>query len=220
MKSISLILKVLIIMGIASANSSSLGKDDSQKKLNSILQRPLIIGASVSGDYLTESPGKRLALRYTKSDQIKVIAKKGTPGRELLKLVSATQVKNATSIIGIDLFFWDSFSSDPADSLKAMDHLVALAEQQKIPLILGDVPTLMPSRQTSVVSINKKLKDVCGHYPRCKILPLDSILKKTLAEGFITQGGMKYSLENLLPDGLHISQAASEYLADQIQKLF
>jgi hypothetical protein len=216
MKSLFFLIKVLIIM---STSPFSFAKSEPANKLELILQRPLIIGASVSGDYFTESPGKRLALRFTKPDQIKVIAKKGTSGKEVLKNVSASAIKDSTAIIGLDLFFWDSFAPAPEESLKALNRLVILANQQNIPLVLGEVPELMPGRQTSVSAINKKIHEVCKSTSRCKILPLNSILRKTLMDGYIIQDGKKYTLETLLPDGLHISKPASEFLADQIQKL-
>jgi hypothetical protein len=187
--------------------------------ISSALQKPLIVGASVSDDYLTDSPGKTLALRYTKRDQIKVIARNGTPGREVLKSVSASAVKNATVIIGVDLFFWDSLAPSPDESLKAMSRLVSLATQQNIPIVLGEVPELMPSRQHSVYSLNKKMQELCQNYSQCKILPLNAILHKTLTDGFLLQDGKKYGLDTLLPDGLHISKPASEYLADRILDL-
>ncbi|RYZ82998.1 MAG: SGNH/GDSL hydrolase family protein [Proteobacteria bacterium] len=203
-----------------STSSAAFADGEKKSNLKNIFERPLILGASVSGDYLTESPGKRLALRYTKSDQIKVIARKGTPGKELLKSVSASAVKDRTVIVAMDLFFWDSLAASPAESLKAMDRIVKLAREQNIPIVIGDVPALMPSRQTSVLAINKQLKETCKDYPQCKILPLDAILRKTLSDGFIVQDGKKHGLEALLPDGLHISKTASEYLADQIFALF
>lgn len=200
--------------------SVAFGKAEAKFDLKTIFERPLILGASVSGDYLTESPGKRLALRYTKPDHIKVIAKKGTAGKELLKSVSASAFKDRTVVVAMDIFFWDSFAAAPGESLKAMDRLVKLAQQQNIPIVIGDVPALMPSRQTSVLAVNKQLEELCNNYERCKILPLDKILRKTITAGFIVQDGKKYGLETLLPDGLHISKPASEYLADQILALF
>ena len=203
-----------------SIHGTAFAKDFPMTQLQEAFARPLILGASVSGDFLTESPGKRLALRYTKLAQITVIAKKGTAGKELLKSMPASALKDRTSIIAMDLFFWDSFAANPAESLKAMDRLVKLAQQQKIPIVLGNVPALMPTRQPSVDAINKQIKELCQNYSSCKILPLDLILQKILKEGHITQDGKRYGLETLLPDGLHISKPASEYLADQILAIF
>ncbi|RYZ79224.1 MAG: hypothetical protein EOP06_27585, partial [Proteobacteria bacterium] len=67
------LMAALLLLGInmsASISTSASSELDSKRedRIKAALQKPLIIGASVSGDYLTESPGKRLALRYTKKD--------------------------------------------------------------------------------------------------------------------------------------------------------
>lgn len=194
--------------------------DKQKSPLNKILQRPLIVGASVSADHLSPSPGKILALRYTDAKDVKVIAKGGTMGREVLKSVSENMMKDRSAIIGLDLFFWDSFSPSPQESLYAVDKIVDLASRKNIPLVLGEVPALVPFRQMSLGVINNKIKEVCKKYSQCKILPLNALLQKTLLNGYIEQGGKKHSLDGLIPDGLHIARPASEYLADQIQSLF
>lgn len=194
--------------------------DKQNIKLNKILQRPLIVGASVSADHLSPSPGKVLALRYTDAKDIKVIARGGTLGREVVKYVSESTMKDRSAIIGLDLFFWDSFSSAPLESLQAVDKIVDFASQKNIPIVLGEVPALIPFRQNSLGVINKKIKEACQKYAQCKILPLNALLQKTLLDGYILQGGKKHTLDSLIPDGLHIARPASEYLADQIQSLF
>lgn len=198
---------------------TSIASAETKAELKTILARPLIVGASVSGDYLTPSPGKVLALRYTSSDQIKVVARKGKPGKDVLKEVSESTFKDRTAIIGIDLFFWDSFAPSPAESLKSLDRIIGFAKAQNIPIILGEVPALMPQMQKSLIPLNKKITEVCHSYSLCKILPLNSILLKTVSDGYVMQGGTKYTLDKLIPDGLHIAKPASEYLADQIQLL-
>jgi hypothetical protein len=123
-------------------------------------------------------------------------------------------------VIGVDLFFWDSFSSDTPATLKAVDKIVSLAASKNIPLVLGEVPLLMPSRQESLPAINDRIFEACKKYSQCYMLPLNTILLKVIADGYVVQGGQKHSLEALMPDGLHIAKPASEYLADQIHKLF
>lgn len=188
--------------------------------LKDVLKRPLIVGASVSGDFLTQSPGKRLALRYTTADQIKVIAANGKPGREMLKFVDKDTLRDRTAIIGLDLFFWDSFAARPHETLKEIERLVKLAEEKKIDLVLGEVPEFVPHLQKSAAAINQKIAEVCAAHPRCHRLALHSILMKTLRDGYVLQDGKKVPVENLLPDGLHISAPASEFLAEEIKKAF
>ena len=191
-----------------------------QIKLDEAFKKPLIIGASVSADYQTQSPGKRLALRYTTEKEVHVMAQRGKPGKEVLQSLKLDSLKDRTAIVGLDLFFWDSFNGSPMESLKAMEKLFKMAKSLNIPLILGEVPELVPFYQKSVFAINDKMKELCQGYSSCKILPLNQILRKTLSDGFIIQGGKKYSIEALLPDGLHLATPASEYLADRIAELF
>lgn len=188
-------------------------------QIKDVLQRPLIVGASVSGDFLTPSPGKRLALRYTTSEHIKVIAKSGKPARETLKAVTETSLKDRTSVIGVDLFFWDSFGGSVQDSFQELEKLKSLAQKMKLPLILGEIPELNPQFQPHARQLNAKIHEFCKAENHCKVLPLNSLLRKVLREGSITQNGQKYPLPSLLPDGLHISAPASEYLADRILEL-
>lgn len=189
-------------------------------KLEEIFKAPLIVGASVSADYQTQSPGKRLALRYTEEKNIHVMAQRGKPGKEVLQNLKMESLKDRTAIVGLDLFFWDSFNGSPMESLKAMEKLFKMAKSKNIPLVLGEVPELVPFYQKSVFAINDKMKELCQDYSSCKILPLNQILRKTLSDGFIVQGGKKYSIEALLPDGLHLATPASEYLADRVADLF
>lgn len=185
--------------------------------LTQLFKKPLILGASVSADYFTESPGKRLALRYTSKEQIKVTALRGKAAKEILKPVTESGLKGRSVVIGLDLFFWDSFLPGVHDSLAALERLVTQTERQGIALILGEVPELMSQRQTQLNLINKKMQDLARRHSHLRILPLNSILRKTQRDGFILHDGRKYELEELLPDGLHISEIASEYLANQIE---
>jgi hypothetical protein len=65
-----LILVKVVFMFIS---STSLALTTADKKLSQILHKPLIVGASISGDYLTQSPGKLLALRFTDKEKINVL---------------------------------------------------------------------------------------------------------------------------------------------------
>lgn len=192
----------------------------SPSQVKDILQRPLIVGASVSADFLTPSPGKRLALKYTSNDQIKVIARNGKPAREVLRSVTESSLKDRTAIIGIDLFFWDSFGGSIQESFKALENLKTLSEKLKLPLVLGEIPELSPQFQPHARNLNAKIHELCKTENLCKVLPLNSMLRKVLIDGHITQNGQKYSLQSLLPDGLHISAPASEYLSKRILDLF
>ena len=188
--------------------------------LKQAMQRPLILGASVSGDYLTASPGRRLALRFTKPESIRVIARKGTPGREIMKHVSDSVVSDRTSIICVDTFFWDSLAANSDAGVRSIERLVDFAKAKDIPLVLAEVPEVLPWLQKSAAALNRKIVETAASYAKCLVLPLNTILRETLERGHIVQNGKRYGLEMLVPDGLHIAEPASEYLADRIAALF
>lgn len=191
----------------------------STNSIKSVLQRPLVIGASVSGDYFTASPGKRLSLRYTEADQIVVMARNGKPAREVLKALDEDKLKGRTAIIGLDLFFWDSFGGSLSESLSSLEKLRKLAAEKKLPLILGEIPLLSPQLQPHASNLNKRIHEICKGDTGCKVLPLNSMLKQVILKGHIIHRGERFSLDKLLPDGLHIAEPASEYLADRLAEL-
>lgn len=200
-----------MLMAFGSAHAMA-----AQTSVKEILQKPLIIGASVSAGYGTPSPGKRLALRYTTDANVRTIAQNGKPGKEVLRSISAKSLEDRTAIIGLDLFFWDSTHASAKVSIEALRSLVALAKKQNLPLVLGEIPGLLPSHQPSREALNLEMAQACRTYDRCVLLPLDEILHKVIADGSLEYKGKHYGLMDLLPDGLHLGPVAADYLADRI----
>ncbi len=182
------------------------------------LAKPLIVGASVSAGFKAQSPGKNLALRYTTEDHVKTVAFNGKPAKEVLQQVNARTLENRSAVIGLDLFFWDSVHPQPKESIEALHLLVNRAARKNIPLILGDVPELLAGFQPGRPALNAALRETCKHFKNCRIVPLDQLLRKVLADGFLSYHGKRYVLEDLVPDGLHLSPIASDYLADETLK--
>jgi len=203
----TLILISLLVGASASAN------------LTQTFQRPLIDGASVSADYRAQSPGKKLSLRYTMEENIETLAKNGQLGTDTVKALSPDILQDRTILIGIDIFFWDSVKPSSDDSVAALKQLMALVSAQQIPIVLGDIPPLRPS-QPSRNLLNQEIRQACAAYEKCKLLPLDAIFREVMAQGYLDYKGQRYTLPELLPDGLHVTDPASEYLADQIENLF
>jgi hypothetical protein len=190
-----------------------------EEKLKTMLSHPLIVGASVSADYYTKSPAKRLALRYTTLDQISILARNGTPGKLTIVGITPELLHDRSIVIGLDMFFWDATQVDAVPSLAAIEKLVALTQTAKIPLVLGNVPSLMPALQPRRAMINAKIASVCQPENGCYMLDLDSIFHKTMHAGGVIFRGKHYGLQDLLPDGLHIADVAAEYLADSLEQL-
>lgn len=89
-----------------------------------LLQKPLIVGASVSSGYGTEGPGNRLSRRFTKKENIVNIAIPGSTGRSHVPSLKPELVKDRSIIIAMDFLFWDSVYSNSNESLAALDHLI------------------------------------------------------------------------------------------------
>lgn len=183
--------------------------------ISTFFERPLIVGASVSDDWNTKSPGKRLGLRFGPLSNITTIAQGGIQGRQLISRISDESLSDRTSVVAIDFLFWDSTDSNAAESVKALERLVALAGKRKLPLILGDIPELLPGRQSLRPELNAALRSICALNPHCLLMPLDKIHEQAVKNG-LTINNRKYSIHELIPDGLHLSEPASEYLANQI----
>lgn len=184
-----------------------------------IFERPLILGASVSADYLSNSPGKRLALRYTDKKNIRIIAKNGCPGRETVKLIHETDLKDRTVAIGIDLFFWDSTLPSPQTSLHALHKFDQMMTEHRIPYVIGDIPELLPGWQQSRKEIQNEIHKLAKENPLCHLFSLDHLYKEVLRDGYIHYKGRQHQLWELIPDGLHIGDLAGNYLADKIAEL-
>lgn len=184
-----------------------------------LLKKPLITGASVSADYGSPSPGKRLASRYTGADSIRTIAFPGRPGREIIKSLAPDKLRDRTSVLAVDFFFWDSTLADPAPSLEALRKMMSWVEKAKLPIVLGQIPELLPGRQPQRARLNEALRKACESYPSCYLMPFDRLHREIVRNGSLTIKGSRYSLKALVPDGLHLSDTAGNYLADVMEDL-
>lgn len=192
---------------------------EASASLSVLLEKPLIAGASVSADHSAPSPGKKLALRYTSKDKVKTIAFNGRPGVETLKSINDQVLKDRSILIGIDLFFWDSVLPSSRASLEALDKLFKQSDKYNLPLVLGEIPGLMPSRQPSRNKLNQAIRQGCAQRTNCYVMPFDQLLRQVLANGYLEIKGKRYTLPQLVPDGLHLNHLASEEIADRLQTL-
>lgn len=187
--------------------------------LDRVLKSPLILGASVSQGFLADSPGKVLAKRYTEAKNIRTIAYNGSSSIDVLRRAPTESFADRSVVIAIDLFFWDSILSSPDASLKGMHRLFKEVSERKIPLVVGDIPDLLPSRQPQAARLNQELRTLCAQTENCAILSLDRLAKSLVRTGQLEYKGQRYSILDLVPDGLHISPTASAFLADEIAEL-
>lgn len=199
--------------------SSAASAKSGPAPLKDALHKPLIIGASVSADYGSPSPGKKLALEFTPSHQIRTIAFSGRPGLQVLQHLKAQDLHDRTIVIGVDLFFWDSLIPLPQASLAALERLVNLSQERDIPLVLGNIPSLLPALQPSRLALNRAMEAACASYKKCMILPFDSYLQQLMREGSLPFENRRYGFRELLPDGLHVGPIGSAYLGQKLGEL-
>lgn len=183
-----------------------------------LFSKPLITGASISADWASLSPGKRLSQKLVSTADVKVVAQGGQTGASVLSRVTPSVLKDRSIVIGFDLFFWDSTRSSIDGSLKALKRLVAEAEALRIPVVIGDIPELIPGHQPSRKSLNEAIYRVCKSSQSCYVVPLDALYKQMLKDGFVEIKGQRYTFFDLVPDGLHIGSLAGDYLADLVYK--
>ena len=181
-----------------------------------VFKTPLILGASVSADYGTLSPGRRASLRYTEPSRIRVMAQGGT---EMVGRVREHNLQDRSVVIALDLFFWDSTLADPSRSLAAVQRLTQWTAARGIPLLLGDIPELLPGRQPQRARLNQAIRAQCTRTIQCICVPLDALHQQVLRDGFLAIHGRRYTVRELVPDGLHLSPPASEFLAETLVAL-
>src|SRR5690606_32414241 len=122
-------------------------------------------------------------------------------------------------IIGVDLFFWDSIYPTAPASVAALHTLVKEAKSAKIPLILGDIPDLLPGLQSQRAILNQELQQACARYSQCYLVPLSEVFQQIQRDRHLVYQTKRYTLRELLPDGLHLGPIASAYVADLMEDL-
>lgn len=183
-----------------------------------IFKKPLITGASISADWASLSPGKRLSLRYTDAKEIRTLAKSGNPSTEILKTVTRDAIKDRSVVIGFDLFFWDSALPSQTKSIEEMKRLIQTTKELNVPLVLGDIPELLPGRQQGRRELNQMIHRYCKVESNCFLVRLDDLHRQVMRDRALTVDGKRYSFKELVPDGLHIGDVAGNFLADYVLK--
>ena len=203
----------------ATAASTTIKNALNETELKQALQKPLITGASISANYGTISPSRRLALRHTTQDQIVTYAFGGRPGKDTAENLPKDFLKDRTSVLAMDLFFWDSALPEARTSIKALQRLMEQVKAKKIPIVLGEIPDLLPGHQPQREKLNSAIRQACETYDKCFLMPFIELHSKVLRERSLTINNRKYSFRELVPDGLHLSDTAGEYLADIMKDL-
>jgi hypothetical protein len=213
-QNIAKFLFTLVVCLLPSISNADPTNSDSRVKasqdLKKIFHRPVIIGASISSGFITESPGERAARRFTARQNITNQARSGAEGEEFTD-INQDWAKQFSIIIGVDFLFWDSTLASPAESIRALKNLEASAVRAGVPLVLGDIPSLRTEQVTREV-LNKQIHATCKVKNGCYIIPFDQIHRQAETVGIVIDG-QRYFYRDLTFDGLHLNAFGSEYVA-------
>lgn len=121
-----------------------------------------------------------------------------------------------------------------SDTVRSIEELIIFSIENGISLILGEVPMETDTKPALFIKfsgwkkpnpvcvnqINSYLSTSCLPNNGCYILPLDSIIQD-LNQGLITNAdGEVVSSKEFRRDGIHLTEAGSNYLAERIINLF
>jgi hypothetical protein len=207
------------IIGMVMVMISSLASQALPVSLKTILQRPLIAGASVSADAQSASPGKKLALRFTSASMIRTAAAGGRTGAESIKTLHESDLQDRSIILALDFFFWDSALPSADQSIAALDKLVEMSTQSKIPLVIGNIPELIPGNQPSRGRLNEAIAQKCTQQKNCFVMSLSELHEQVRRDGYLKIQGKNVKLSEIIPDGLHLSHQGSDELANRLETL-
>lgn len=190
--------------------------------LKSRFERPLILGASISANLKTRGPADRaltqLGLGHVEPMRL---AANGQTSRELVEKLVLPHFERASVVLAIDMFFWDATLPSLKRSLSALERFVELTKTFEVPVVVATIPEVAWWPFQAVRSeLNLALRSAAARHPHFKLLDLETINHDLQRDGGFTLGNRRYTLEEVAPDGLHLSAYACEYLAERLLALF
>jgi hypothetical protein len=187
----TVIFVITVLMGLQAASAKY-----EPKKL---LAAPLITGASVSADWNSLSPGKRLALKYTDSEKIRTRAVGGRAGVETIKALKDGDFTGRSIVFALDFLFWDSTLESISGSLLALDQLIYKTKKNHIPLVLGEIPALLPpGRQPQREKLNKAIHTKCVASENCYVMAFDQLHRQIRRDGYLVIKNRRFTLRELI----------------------
>lgn len=220
--------------------------------------RVAVIGASVTAGFMTvldaSAGGTTDRISVNLADVVQQTLAAQTPpaasGGNLLffanpagvggRLAKAAAATDPTLVVAIDFPFWfgygDIASPDESLRLKRLDEGLALLDQFKCPLVIGDFPDMseavgkmitkrqMPS-PAMLVKLNERVRAWANERPRVALFPLDELVTKLRSGAAITIGSHTWpaGTDLLQSDRLHPTVegmiALGQQLAETVRTL-
>ncbi|HEX4923824.1 MAG TPA: hypothetical protein VFV50_07050 [Bdellovibrionales bacterium] len=182
------------------------------------LRAPLVVGASVSAEYATKSPARRaMGILGIEDRALTKFAKFGARAKALLPLVNYELVQRHTAVIATDVVFWDTLSWNAASTVAALQDFGARIDELAIPVVLGTAPLLKNHWfQPGLKQVNAAVREACETFENFHLLDLERIYETIRSQNGFSIGGRYYSVADVAPDALHLSNAACEFVAYEI----
>jgi hypothetical protein len=67
--------------------------------------------------------------------------------------------------------------------------------------------------------LNQELQAACTRYSQCYLVPLSEVFQQIQKDRSLVYQSKRYTIRELLPDGLHLGPIASAYVADMIETM-
>jgi hypothetical protein len=185
----------------------------------SLFQRPLILGASISANFKTEGPADRLIKKLGIRTHPIRVARSGATARHVIRKLQPSLLEKTSVVIAVDLFFWDASFPRLNRTIEALDRLLEMTANAKVPLILATVPAVAPKPlQWNREAINDAIRKKARRKRKdgVLLLDLDRMNKRIRKAGHFVVGEKSYSLRSIAPDRIHLSAEACEYVADRL----
>lgn len=217
------LLMAAALLGCGDAHVTSLaatGRPDglTAPNLPALLASPLIVGASVSADRNTISPGKRLSLKYTTADQITTVAEGGNRAPQQVRKINPALLAGKTIIFGIDLFYWDTLDPRTGAATQALRDVIEQATPLPGGIVLATVPHLV-RWQFGRPAVNNALRSMCTEAVNCHLYDLDRRYQEVTAAGGLDVDGTHYPVSALTVDGRHLTEVGSRFMALELEAL-
>jgi hypothetical protein len=143
------------------------------------------------------------------------------------------QLKNASSVIALDLFYWDQVScGEPGwdeKNRKTIDSLFHSIVEKNIPLIIGNIAkqSVFPRakvQQPCAEQINRRIKERCDAHPaQCLLVDLEALSKKIekkfddALSNLNAREANQLIREKITRDGIHPRTEAAVLMANAIE---
>jgi hypothetical protein len=87
-------------------------------------------------------------------------------------------------------------------------------------LVLGEIPALLPrGRQPHREKLNKAIHAKCVASENCYVMAFDELHRQIRRDGYLVIKNRRFTLRELIPDGLHLSEVAGQELMDRLEAL-